>query len=102
MFSWRCCSIKSPYQPELLDFYKDHDEEAKRYKHRVLRDLREYSKFKSFLIFQASDCLIGKEIDKGMLKGTLNKYTKVRKYGSCFSMASINLKGCYEYFPDTW
>lgn len=94
-------SSKTAYQPELLDIYKAHDEEVKRYKNRVLRDVSEYTKFKAFLIFQASDCLLGNKIDKGMLKGTLNKYTKVRKNSSCFSFKSINLKGCYEYFPDT-
>lgn len=93
---------KAAYQPELLDIYKAHDKEARRYKRRILRNVSEYSKFKAFLMFQASDCLVGKEIDKGMLKGTLNKYTKVRKNGSCFSFTSINLKGCYEYSPDAW
>ena len=92
---------KTAYQPELLDIYKAHNEEVKRYKNRVLRDVSEYTKFKAFLIFQASDCLLGNTIDKGMLKGTLNKYTKVRKNSSCFSFKYINLKGCYEYFPDT-
>lgn len=92
---------KTDYQPELLDIYKAHNEEVKRYKNRVLRDVSEYTKFKAFLIFQASDCLLGNTIDKGMLKGTLNKYTKVRKNSSCFSFKYINLKGCYEYFPDT-
>nr|QDK64816.1 hypothetical protein pA6H2_p09 [Pseudomonas sp.] len=95
---------KASYQPELLDIYKakDYGEEAKHYKHRALRNISEYSKFKAFLIFQASDCLVGKKIDEGMLKGTLNKYTKTIKNGSCFSFTSIKLKGCYEYFPDAW
>lgn len=91
---------KAPYQPELLDIYKAHDEKANSYKNRVLRDASEYSKFKAFLLYQACDCLLGKNIDKGMLKGTLNKYTKVIKNSSCFSFKSITLKGCYEYFPD--
>lgn len=91
---------KVPYQPELLDIYKLYDKTADRYKHIVLRNESDYSKFKAFLFFQACDCLLGKEIDKGMLKGALNKYTKIAKYSSTFSFKSINLKNCFEYHPE--
>jgi hypothetical protein len=93
---------KTAYQLELLDIYKTHEEEVKRHKNILLRDVSEYTKFKAFLIFQASDCLLGNKIDRGMLKGTLKKYTKVMKSNSLFSFASINLKGCSEYLPDVW
>lgn len=90
---------KAPDQPELLDIYKAYDKKADRYKHRVLRDVTEYAKLKAFLMFQACDCLLGKEVDKDMIKGTLKKYTRVIKDSSCFSFKSISLEGCYEYFP---
>lgn len=93
---------KTTDQPELLEIYKSHETEARNCRNRVLRNVCEYNKFKSFLLFQACDCLFGKKIDKGMLKGTLNKYTTVGDRSACFSIASISLKGCSEYFPDTW
>lgn len=90
---------KAPDQPELLDIYKTYGKQANRYKNRTLRDISKYTKFKAFLMYQACDCLFGKEIDKDMLERTLKKYTKVRKDST---ITSINLKGCDEYFPDTW
>ncbi|NMX94563.1 hypothetical protein [Pseudomonas sp. WS 5086] len=91
---------KAPDQPELLEIYKAHGKKAERYKRKILRNPSEYSKFKAFLMFQAYDCLHGKEVDKGMLKGTLHKYTKPIKDNSSFSFASISLKGCSEYSPN--
>ncbi|MFL1389245.1 hypothetical protein ACI77F_16385 [Pseudomonas tritici] len=91
---------KAPDQPELLDIYKAHGKKAMRYKQTTLRNASEYSKFKAFLMFQAHDCLHGKEVDKGMLKGTLHKYTRLIKDNSSFSIASISLKGCSEYSPN--
>lgn len=91
---------KAPDQPELLEIYKAHGKKAERYKRKTLRNPSEYSKFKAFLMFQAYDCLHGKEVDKGMLKGTLHKYTKPIKDNSSFSIASISLKGCSEYSPN--
>lgn len=94
---------KASYQPELLNIYKLYSADAAHYKNRYLKqeDENTYTAFKTFLCFQANDCLSGKKIDEGMLRGTLSKYIEARKDSSYFCLKFINLRGCYEYFPDS-
>lgn len=92
---------KTMYQPELLEVYKIYGVEATRHANRFMKknDQSTYSSFKDFLYLQTADCLVGKELDKEMLCNVINKYTETRRGDFNFRISSINLKGCFDYFP---
>lgn len=93
---------KAEYQPELSEIYKIYGLSSIRHKNRHMKkdDKGTYSKFKDFLYLQTVDCLVGKEIDQKMLSSVIDKYTETRRGEYNFRISSINLKGCYEYYPE--
>lgn len=95
---------KSSLQPELLEIYQIYGVDAARHKNRYMKEegKNTYSKFKDFLYLQTADCLVGKNIDREMLSSVLGKYTETRKGDLTFRISSINLKGCYEYYPEAF
>jgi hypothetical protein len=93
---------KAPYQPEILCTLNPYLQKFGPYKEFRLRvaDEATYSKFKHFLFYQASDCLLGNNINRAMINATFNKYVEGRSISVYSGINSISLEGCHEYCPD--